>query len=355
MNTTQAKLFLPVAFAVWVLVIFGVFYWLGFDKVAAAIANADLGLIAAAFGLVILARVTYVMNLRILLYFFKTRVPLSGLFQDCFAGFFVDDILPTVLPLGEMTTAYLLNKRGVSFPKAIAAVVAQVISWFAGFVLLFVLVLAGLIMTGAMPHELFVVALVPFIIFCLFLFVLFVFAVDRKACEALVCRLFGGCAYFITRFTRYKHLSRHETHAFLVSTVRRFHDSICPFLEKHWLLLVSFAFLFVHHFLGAYAFFLVLQAFHVNISMLMAFFIFLTVSLVSLITFVPGGLGVYEAVSITLLSIPGGPVLAVVATSVFRLIEYWFIVFTGGLAAVKIGLETLAKPVLKKKQKALKK
>mgnify|MGYP001560338196 FL=1 len=97
----------------------------------------------------------------------------------------------------------------------------------------------------------------------------------------------------------------------------------------------------IHHFMFASSFYFVILAFGGNISFILAAGIFITVSLVSLLSLIPGQLGIYEVLSISFLTLTVGLVNGTLVTSVVRLIQYWSIIFIGGFFAIQLGLETI--------------
>lgn len=339
MTTAKKKLrVFTLIFALWVAAMGLLLYNLGTEKAWNVLTSMNAYYVAAAACAICFSKLIYIVNLKWLLHFLGGKASFFTMCRATLIGMFVDNVLPTILPVGETTMGYMLYKKGVPLPKAMAAVVAQGISWFVGFIFLFVGVFAWILATGKVSGDLLLIALLPFLLFCSFL-VLFVYlTLNVSRCKKVLKEILNRLTFLFSAITK-KRTTKQEINAFVYKTVEEFHGAIYPFLSRKKILSVSFLLLSFHHFFVALSFFFVLQAFGMNIPLDIAFFTFLAISLVSLVSFLPGGLGVYEATSISLLTVQSGLLIATLATSMFRILEYWITIFSGGILALHAGLE----------------
>ena len=142
----------------------------------------------------------------------------------------------------------------------------------------------------------------------------------------------------------FKIRNRKQLTGWIKKTVKAFHRALQPFLEQRGILGISILSLAFHHFLGAMSFYFMLLAFGIQVPVAIAAMIFVITTLVSLLSFLPGGLFVYELASISLLSLVGasGTTAAfVLALGAFRLVEYWLVLFVGGFLALNFSFERL--------------
>lgn len=331
-----------IIFILWIAAMVLLLYNLGSEKALGVLSSVNIYYLAAAVGAMCLSKLIYIVNMKWLLHFLGGKASFFTVCRATLVGMFVDNVLPTILPIGETAMGYVLYTRRVSLPKAMATIVAQGISWFVGFIMLFLGVFAWLLATGQVPADLLIIAIIPFLLFCLFLGLFIYLTVNVSKCKSVITKILTDFAFLFSRFFRKKR-TRQEITNFVYKNVEDFHGAICPFLAHKKVLFVSFMLLAFHHFFVALSFFFVLQSFGMSISLDIAFFTFFAISLISLISFIPGGLGIYEAASISLLTLQGGLVVATLATSLFRIIEYWFTIFIGGILALHAGLERILK------------
>jgi uncharacterized protein (TIRG00374 family) len=146
---------------------------------------------------------------------------------------------------------------------------------------------------------------------------------------------------FFSRLLRLKVKDGKKTRRWVCSTIRSFHSSMEPFIHSKRTIALSCVLMTLHHFLGALAFWFMVLAFNVWLPMEMALLIIVMTVLVSLMSLLPGGLGPFEIVSISLLSLSAGLASGALIGSVFRLMQYWSIVFSGGLMALETSLEEI--------------
>jgi len=337
-----------IAFAVWIIVFLIVFNSFGLDAVFSELSKMKVTWLFAAIIAFIAAEFLAVINWHMLLDYLKIKVKLSIAWQVMFAGNFVDNMLPNIAPGGEIAMAYLLHKKeNANLPKTLASIVMQMISWFVGLIVFSAIVLVSLLILGTVTIELAVILISFLMIFSLFLVIIIYLTLKPEACIRIVS---GITTRIFSLIARVMHTQSHErkTKRLVAEIVTSFHSRINSYANNKIVISASCITMFVHHLLYALSFYFILLAFGVAMPIELAFAIFITINLISLVSMVPGQIGIYEVLAATLLSFSTTPVSAVLITTVARLIHYWSIVFIGGFFAVKLGLETITPEVTKK-------
>jgi uncharacterized protein (TIRG00374 family) len=328
------------AFFIWMFVIVVALGFMGMDESVRELSQLDFKWVAAAFVTFLFSLVVYGLNWTMLIRFLKMPVRIGTVFKAMMIGLFVDNILPTIAPGGEFMMGYLIHRdSGEPLSKALASVVIQMVSWFVGFIAFAVVIISMLLYMGAISFELMVAVTFFLIIFSAILGVIVYLAIDLKACEKFILVFSGKIFAIATIFTKKRFDERGKQ--WIIKVIREFHHSIASFAVRKWVIVFSCANLAFHHFLAALSLFFVVLAFNVYLPFeLVALLLVLTV-LSSMLTFLPGGIGAFEIVGITLLSFETSVITATLILGVYRLIQYWFVVFAGGFLALGEGLETL--------------
>jgi uncharacterized protein (TIRG00374 family) len=337
-----------VAFVIWLLIMAAVLYVSGLDQSVFRLTHINLFFLSLAVLAFVFQNVIYGLNWNMLAHFMKIKIKLRSLFQIMLVGLCVDDLLPSVGPGGEFMMGYLLHKKsGAPLSKSMATVVIQMISWFVGFIVLAVCVLAFLLSAGEISMSLAWLLVILLIIFSAILATLAYLAMDLIACEKFVSKFAMGIVSLARHFLHIRIKGERSFAAWIEKTICEFHSAMKPFRDRKSVLILSFTALTLYHFFGMLSFWLFLLAFGIQMSVAVAFLVSTLTILISLLTFTPGGLGTFEVAGISFVSASAGVVSGTIAISAYRLMQYWAIVFTGGFFAIKMGIESLT-PWMKK-------
>ncbi len=312
----------------------------GFSRAVEVLAQLDVFKLVLAASFYAMAIGTSVANWRFILRVMHEKVPGVLLAKIMLAGLFVDNILPNISPSGEFTMSYLLSKKTkVRLPKALASIVVYILSWFFGLVALAILIILNLLLTNRIPDQtalIISILLIPFVI--MFLLTSYM-AINAKATENIVN---GSIRWFFRRrfFKRFKHLESKILH-WSTKTINSFNKIFLKYFKNRMPVFISGLIMLIHHFFVSVSFYYVVLAFGSNSNYGPIAGIFIFTALVSLLSFIPGQLGIYELFTISLLSLSIGIVDSALVTNVVRLIQYWSVVFIGGFFALKLGLESI--------------
>ena len=299
-----------------------------------------------AVGFVVLAYITnltlWVFNWHALLSSLGLKTRLRDLYASALAGFFVDNVTPTIFVGGEIVMAYVLKRRSklkVRLAKGLATVLFQMICWFSGTVLFafFSFLLAFLKLN--LPLSAILLMLPPLIIFSILFFTLVSLILNRSIAERF--------AFFIAR--RFKKTISHLNPDLKVDPEHRvkewietFHSSVSKIPNGRKKLAIGAITFLCMYLLETLSLKVLLLSVGEDINFI-TLMVALTLSvIVSLLSFVPGGIGVFEISLAGMLSLSGVEVAKVLfAITTHRLIFFWASTISGGVIAIKTGLETV--------------
>lgn len=338
-----------IMFLAWIIIFIAFFWGVGWDETVGVVITLNPIYIFLAIFTFVASIITVTFSWGFLMSFLKIKLSFIDTLRILMSGFFVDNVLPNLAPGGEITMGYLLHKKAkVSLSKSFASVMVQVIAWFFSFIFFTFIILLGLLFFNAISMETAILITVLLIPFLFFLILIIYLAVNPKVSERVIISLIKGFFKYVLRFSRFK-----KKEARIIKQVRKtvksFSKVFKTYFKQKFVLIFAIAVMILYQFFIALSFYFVVLAFGGEISFLVATGIFMIVTLVSLLSMVPGQLGIFEILSVSLLSLNMGVVNGALIVSVVRLIQYWSIVFIGGFFALGYGLETISE--VKKKVK----
>lgn len=303
------------------------------------ISSANPLLFLASAGVFWSANTVWALNWGMLNRLLGVKARIRNVLQCAYAGFFVDNILPTIAPGGEATMALLLAKKeGANPSKTLTAVIVQSMTWFVGFIGFSLTVLLLLTLNGAVGTKIALVLLALLGIFGLILAFIVYMAFSPSACKGLMSWLLGNFFWLIKRFT---HHTKAEVLRWASQRIDSFGKMIRIFGNKKKALALSTVIMVFHHSLAAFSFYLALLSAGIATSPGIAALVFMLTVLVSLISLVPGGLGIFEITGTGLMGLSAPLGASALGITLVRLVQYWSVVFVGGFFAVKLGLERI--------------
>ncbi|MBI4214471.1 flippase-like domain-containing protein [archaeon] len=330
-------------FALWLAVFVFVIKLAAGDNFVASIAGADGWLVLLSLASFLLAHAVSLANWGIFVRASKIRFRFRRLAQILASGLFVDHVLPPIAPGGEIAMAYLLSRESKRpFSRSLATVTIHSVTWFVSFILLTLGLIIYLIYQGRISTELTILSLAFLFLFALLLWFVIHLALEPELCKKLARRTIRYTGWLATMVSGGK-LTKTRLLKWAENTVDSFSHSFDTFLHAKKLVFASCCFMVLHHLFLAFSFFFILSAFRIAVPPANAMAIYMFISLVSLLSFVPGQLGVFEITAFILVSLAAGTNAAtvVLAIAVFRLIQYWSVIFAGGFFALKLELERL--------------
>ena len=269
------------------------------------------------------------------------KPPISAVSKAWIFGSFVDNIMPTITPLGEASMAYFLEKfYRVSYVKSLAAIGMYVSSWglstslFSVVSLILVQAFVGL--ENLISGTAIILVIIAVGIFILLTTGWFLLITNRGLVERIVCKL-------VSIYNKIYNKVKRKKISYEYCVFRTEFDKSYSSLElfmKNKKQMVLFTLLFSIP-LAAHAFCLyaILWGLGVNISFFAVLLIHIISSVAGLISFIPSGIGVYEVVSSSSLGAVMSSDVAVAAIFLYRLIFVWSTNVVGGLVGVIQGID----------------
>jgi len=272
------------------------------------------------------------------------KPPVKGVAKAWIFGSFIDNIVPTVTPVGEATMAYFLERfYRMSYTKSLAAIGMYVSSWGLS---VSIFSAAAVILTeyfiGIPPAFLIPIILVV-VMFSLITVGWLLLLTRKKFVERIVCgivRLYNRIYNKIKRrkVTFDRRLVNMEFEKAYKSLEGVMKNKVHITTSVGLFLLPQLA-----HVLCIYS--IVRFGFGLEISIWVVLTIHIVASVAGLISFIPSGMGVYETVAsgTLMMNVPGS--VAIAAILVYRLIFVWTTNLIGGIVGIAEGVENPGKVI----------
>jgi len=265
------------------------------------------------------------------------KPPIRGVSKAWIFGSFLDNITPTVMPLGEASMAYFLEKfYRVSYIKSLAAIGMYVSSWgisvsmFSAIAVILIQYFIGI------PVQFLVPIVVVVFIFSLMTTGFLLLLTRKKLVEKIVCfivRIYNK----IYNVVKSKKIT-FERCVFLIEFEKSYASLEMIMKNKRHIIISVFLFAIPQlcHVLCIYS--LLVFGFGVNISFFGVLMIHIISSVAGLLSFIPSGLGIYEVVASSTLAVSVPVATATAAVMLYRLIFVWTTNFLGGLIGILQGV-----------------
>lgn len=270
------------------------------------------------------------------------KPPLLGVSKAWIFGSFIDNVVPTITPVGEAAMAYFLEKfYKVSYVKSLAAIGMYVSSW--GISVSLYSVFAVLITEYAVgiPNELLIPIILIVVIFMLLTLSWFVLIMRKKLVESIVCKIvkFYNRAYNLVKRGKVSF----EPCVYKMEFERSY-STLQGVMKDKKHIGISVAIFGIPQVMHVFCLYAILAGFGANVSVFDVLMIHMVSSMAGLISFIPSGLGVYEIASGGGLAVFGvEKEFAIGAIFLYRLIFVWTTNFIGGLVGVIQGAESSGK------------
>ncbi len=308
-----------------VLILVGILYFVGIDKVIEALKMANLHLIALAIGVQIFTYFLYTLRWKVLNNVAGIDVGFKKLLPMVLVGLAVNNITPSGRGGGEPVRAYLLYRENeeYTFDETFAAVVADRALDTFPFVVLAAVTIASMALFFDFDTGLLIVMVLSVIVILALLFALIYMCINLDFGK----RVEGWIIGLVRRFYKKDTESLENT----------IHDSIVGFQhtmrvlmsDKKGLaygLILSFL-IWIFEILRVYIVFL---AFGAKVNPIVVGEVFIVACLVGMIPLLPGGLGSIDILMIALYSAAGVPrSISATATFIERLISFWMATLIG--------------------------
>jgi len=262
------------------------------------------------------------------------RPPKKGIAKAWIFGSFVDNIMPTITPIGEAGMAYFLEKfYRVSYAKALAGIGIYVSSWaistsiFATIAVFLVHIMVGIPAAYVVPI---VVAVSLFILVTVGWLLLMA---NKKLVGNVVCKLL--IAYKVVSNKLMKRKVSIER-CLIDLEFEKSYGSLEQVMKNKKQIMGNALLLVVPQLAHVFCLYFLILGFGIEVSFFSVLMVHIVSTVMGLLALIPSGLGVYEGTSIAgfagILGIEGSIAFGVVF--LYRLIFVWFTNLIGGLVGI---------------------
>ncbi len=272
------------------------------------------------------------------------RPPVIGVAKAWIFGSFIDNIVPTVTPLGEATMAYFLERfYRISYTKSLAAIGMYVSSWALSVSVFSALAVILTEYFIGIPHIFLIPIVIMVALFSLITAGWLLLLTKKRMVERVVCRILG---FYNRIYNRIKRRKVTFDQSIINMEFEKSYKSLEELMRNKLQIMTSVLFFIVPQLAHVLCIYLIIcVGFGMDVSIWIVLIIHIVASVAGLISFIPSGFGVYEAVASGALTmgIPGS--IAVAAILIYRLIFVWTTNFVGGLIGIVEGIENPGKVV----------
>jgi uncharacterized protein (TIRG00374 family) len=332
--------FTAVIFGVWI-----VGFWLASDvtgqNLISGLTKAPLWSILAGFGFYLLATGTGIYTLYRCLKYVELKPPKKAVAKAWIFGSFVDNMAPTVTPIGEAAMAYFLEKfYRISYTKSLAAIGLYVSSWGISVSLFSTIAVILVQYFVGIPGEF----ILPIVIILAFFITItigwLVFITKKSLMRSILCKIMSLYNRVYNKIRRRK--VTFEKCIFDMEFERSY-SSLGAVMKSKKHIFGSVLMLGLPQLAHVLCVYVLLLGFGVQIPFFNVLLIHIVASVAGLISFIPSGLGVYEIVSSSALAAGISGEIAIGAIFIYRLIFVWTTNLLGGAIGVMQGVGEITK------------
>jgi len=289
---------------------------------------------------------TGIFVLRRCLIFAGQSLPFRGVAKAWMFGAFIDNVSPTVAPLGQVGITYFLWRfYKVAYPKSVAAIGMYITSWgvSAGIYSTFAILLVHI--SSGIPKEYTFFVLIA-LSFYLVSTIIWFSLITNKGLIKKVARRFVVLFYRIR--SRFKHDGTKFEEKVYDTQFEHSYSSLGMVMKNKGHLLTSIALFWIPQIGQVLCLYFMILGFGINISLLDLLMVHIVSSLIGMLSIIPSGLFVYETAVVGLTEVvapgAGGAILA--AVLLYRLIFVWTTNLIGGLVGITQGIKKIEKIAL---------
>jgi uncharacterized protein (TIRG00374 family) len=301
--------------------------------------------IIAAVGLYLLAICIGIFILYRALRSVGVKPPVKGLAKAWIFGSFLDNIAPTITPIGEASMAYFLDRfYRLSYTKSLAAIGMYVSSWGISVSIFSTISVIMAISGGAIPGQ-FVIPVIFVVIMFSFITVGWLLLLTKKGLiERIICKFTRSYNKFYGKIRR-KKITFEE--CVVKVEFERSYASLQSVMSNKRSIVSSVLLFFIPQLAHVACIYVLVLGFGVQISFFEVLGIQIVASVMGLISFIPSGMGVYEIIATAALSAGVPAFVAISAIFIYRLIFVWMTNLIGGLIGIVEGIENPGKVATK--------
>lgn len=271
------------------------------------------------------------------------KPPVRGVYKAWIFGSFIDNIAPTITPVGEASMAFFLERfYRVSYAKSLASIGMYVSSWGISVSVFATASIVLVTLTGNMPEGFLIPVAVVVGLFSLITVGWLLLLTKKSLIKRIVCKFVGLYNRIHNRIKR-----RNVTYdSFIVDMeFEQSYSSLEVVMKNKMQVLKSVLVFFLPQLAHIGCIYIVILGFGVEVSFFSVMGIQIVATVIGLLSLIPSGLGVYEGVSVGALALSVGIPESVAFSAIFiyRLIFLWGTNLLGGIIGIVEGIENPGK------------
>lgn len=305
-----------------ILLLFAIIFFSGGIEVLDILKNANLIYFGYALGIQLLMMILYATRLQMIVSEQKYHLKFRRIFKILLAGMAVNQLTPVVKAGGEPVKGYYLSKSGLPLMKSSASVVVEITSELVSFYITLILVIAYLAINKLLSAEYLLLGIIVSLIFLSGFIFAFRIILNRRKLEKFIKK-------YVLRFFK--------TNSRLSFTVS---SSIINLIYQKRLAFKIYALSFFCRILEFIRIYFVFHAINYPITPNIILLVWALGVILSMVPWLPGGLGLIEGGTISTLFVFGIP--ATISSSMMvidRFLNPWISVVMGSITILFLNKE----------------
>jgi len=334
---SRRYLFTAVVFVLWILGFYLAAGMGGIDLIGMFL-RASPGSILLGFALYFVSIGAGILVLHRCLKYVGQKPPIKGVAKGWLFGAFIDNISPTIAPIGQVGIAYFFEKfYRIAYSKSLAAIGMYVSSWGISVSIYATASIALSQIFVGIPQEYLVVVMAALSFFCLATLAWLLLLTNKKLVKRIVWKFI---APYNKVYNRVKHKKVTFDRSIYDFEFERSFSSLDMIMNNKSHFISSVALFWIPQIGHVLCLYFVILGFGVNISFFGLLMVHMVSSMIGMLSIIPSGLFVYETavVKLTAVVAPGASGVILAAVLLYRLIFVWMTNFMGGLVGILQGI-----------------
>lgn len=337
---SRRYVFTAIVFVLWIVGFYLAGSMSGIDLFAKVL-EASPGSIVLGIGFYLVSIGTGIFILRRCLRFVGEKPPAAAVAKGWLFGAFIDNVSPTVAPLGQVAIAYFLERfYNIKYSKSLAAIGVYVTSWgiaagiFSACAIMITQAFVGI------PEQYLAFVLFTLSFFTVSIVIWFLLLTNKGVIKKIVHRFVSPYNKVYNRFRKNK--VTFDPQVYDVEFERSY-ASLDIVMKSKTLLLSSIAFFWIPQTGQALCLYFMVLGFGVQVPFLGLLMVHIVSSMIGMLSIIPSGLFVYEAAVVNLSAVvaPGAGEVMLASVMLYRLIFVWMTNLLGGAIGIMQGIKAI--------------
>lgn len=303
--------------------------------------QASPGSIVLGIGFYLISIGTGIFVLRRCLKFVDEKPPATAVAKGWLFGAFIDNVSPTVAPLGQVAIAYFFEKfYQIKYSKSLAAIGMYVTSWgVAASVFSACAIVISQVFVG-IPQQYLAFVLFALSFFSASIVIWFLLLTNKRIVKGIVHKFVLPYNAMYNKFRKSKVTFDPRVYD---AEFERSYASLDIVMKNKTHLLSSIVFFWIPQSGQALCLYFMVLGFGVQVPFLGILMVHIVSSMIGMLSIIPSGLFVYEAavVNLSVVVAPGAGEVMLASVMLYRLIFVWMTNLLGGTIGLMQGIRNI--------------